>query len=187
MTQDKRGYIYTYPQANLETLQQLLRAGSRWAYVAQLATADLVACTPDLPADWPRGRAFGRTREIRWQQIDGEYFRVDVLTEDSAYTPLGEGWQRTTPEVDGVRDRTVLLWGEMDEQSQEEAEWIEVRIPQVLTYPIEDIEHPGDLQKERSLLRTVIKGYDYTIGGVSVATRWACMEQDKRGVQSAKE
>jgi len=181
---DQRGYIYTCQEVDLQTLQALLQSGPRWAYVARLAEAGLVMCSPDLPLTWPQGRAFGETREVRWQQIREGHYRVDVLTEEPAWTLPADGAQCTKLDVNGVQERTILLWGEMGKTPQLSPEWIEVRIPQPLKYPLEakEIKYPADLQKERALLRVVIHCYDYTVGGVSVATRWARMEQDRRSV-----
>jgi hypothetical protein len=186
---DRRGYIHTCQETDLQTLQALLQSGPRWAYVARLAEADLVACTRDLPVAWSQGRAFGKTREVRWQMVGEARYRVDVLTEEPDWAPPDDGTQFTTLEVNGVQERAILLWGEMGKTPQPSPEWIEVRIPQPLKYPLEEkeIEYPADPQRERPLLRVVIHGYDYTVGDMPVATRWARLEQDRRGVAPRKE
>lgn len=183
----QRGYIHTCQETDLPTLQALLRSGPCWAYVSRLAGAGLVMCSPDLPLTWPQGRAFGKTREVRWQMAGEARYHVDVLTEEPDWVPPDGAQFTTSEEVGGIRERTILLWGEMGKTLQLSPEWIEVRIPQALKYPLEEIKYPADPRKERALLRVVIHGYDYIIGGMTVATRWAGLEQDRRSVLSRKE
>jgi hypothetical protein len=179
MEDDRQGYIHKQENTKLEGLQAHLSSGLNWAYVSSLAEAKLTTCCSDLPTDWPRGRAFGEDREVRWRRLDDGRYRVAVLTENPEQALLGESEQRTAPETYGVEQRTILLWGEMSRESEVSPPWIEVRIPQPLHYPLEgeDLERPNDPQKESALLRVVIEGWDYTDGGVRVATRWAKLKQ----------
>jgi hypothetical protein len=193
-----QGYLYHCPSARLKTLQQLLASGPKWAYIADLAKADLVYCTSDLPEHWPEGRAFGTQQdefkpeepvglEVRWQLVDSEeqVYGVYILTEDvdlSLPGEEGEDWRRITEEVDGLRARDILLWGEMDRTYSDDPDWMVARIPQVLKYPLRLTKEawPDDPDRHPLMLRAVIRGYDYTIGGVPVATRWAWLQQGQR-------
>jgi len=186
MASDKSGIVYTHEKMTLDALQNLLDAELKWAYVSRLDEARMVKCRSDLPEHWPRGRAFGPEREVRWRKI-GDRYHVDVLGESPGTPSSDEGWKRTAQDVDGIHERTILLWGELGEDPDSPAEWIEVRIPRPLRYPVGNLRRPADPQTERSLLRVTIRGYDYTVEGVPVATRWAVLEQDRRGVQSPKE
>lgn len=186
MANDKSGAIYTHKEMNLDDLQNILRSGPKWAYVSRLDKARMLKCTIDLPEHWPYGRAFCPEREVRWHKV-GDHYHVDVLTENSDAFSSDEGWKRTAPDVDGFRKRTILLWGELGEYSDSPKEWIEIRIPQPLHYPVDDLQRPADLQTERALLRVVIHGYDYTVDHISVTTRWAVLEQDRPMPQSPQE
>ena len=186
MPSDKSAAIYTRRDVTLDALRDLLRAGLEWAYVSRLDEAQMVKCSLDLPERWPQGRAFGPKREVRWQKV-GDHYRVDVLTEDSNAFSSDEGWKRTAPDVDGFRERTILLWGELGEHPDSPEEWIEIRIPQPLHYPVDDLQRPADLRTQRALLRVVIQGYDYTVDHIPVTTRWAVLEQDRPMPQSTQE
>jgi len=179
MENDRQGYIYKQESAKLKDLQAHLRSDLDWAYVSSLAEAKLTICSSDLPIDWPQGRAFGEDQEVRWRRLEDGRYRVAVLTENPEQAPLGENEQRTAPEKYGVKQRTILLWGEMSMESEVSPPWIEVRIPQPLHYPLEgeDLKCPDDPQKESALLRVVIEGWDYTERGVPVATRWIELKQ----------
>lgn len=176
------GVVYTYGEMGLDALQSLLGANLKWAYVSRLDEARIVKCKSSLPEQWPGGRAFGPEREVRWQKV-GDAYRVDALGENSEVPSPDEGWKRTNLDVDGAQQRTILLWGELGEDPDSPEEWIEIRIPRPLRYPIDDLQRPADLQAERPLLRVVVHGYDYTVNGIPVVTRWAVMEQDQRGTQ----
>jgi len=139
----------------------------KWAYVARLDRAEIVACTPDLPDEWTEGRAFGPNAEIRWRQVGADRYRLAVLSEERAIMPGGEGWQPLAQEIDGVRKRRILLWGDLTRRPSQPADWREVRIPQPLQYPVLD----PDLAKPR----VAIDGWDYLVGGVVVVTRWAIL------------
>ncbi|HET91573.1 MAG TPA: hypothetical protein ENN99_12675 [Chloroflexi bacterium] len=178
MPNDKSIAIYTHRNVSLDALRDLLRSGPKWAYVSRLDEAQIVRCDSGLPESWQHGRAFGPKREVRWQKID-DHYRVDVLTEDSNVFSPDEGWKRTAPDVDGFRERTILLWGELGEHPDSPEEWIEVRIPRPLHYPVDNLQRPKEPETERALLRVVIRGYDYTVDNVPVATRWAVLEQDR--------
>jgi hypothetical protein len=186
MTNDAVGAIYTYEKMSLDDLQELLRSGPKWAYVSRLDAAQMEPCTTDLPEHWPSGRAFCPEREVRWQRA-GDHYRVDVLTEDSGTFSPVEGWKRTAPDIDGLRKRTILLWGELGEHSDSPEEWIEMRISQPLHYPVDDLDRPANPKAQPALLRVVIQGYDYTVGHIPVATRWAVLEQDQPASQSFQE
>jgi hypothetical protein len=181
MANDEAGAIYTHGKMNLDDLQDLLRSGPKWAYVSSLGKARMTKCTIDLPEHWPYGRAFCREQEVRWKKARDRY-RVHVLTEDpNAFSSENENgdWKRTAPDVDGSRGRTILLWGELGEHPNSPEEWIEIRIPKPLHYPVDDLQRPADPQTERALLRVVIHGYDYTVNHIPVTTRWAVLEQDR--------
>jgi len=183
MVNSNPGVVYTHEEMGLDTLQNLLGANLKWAYVSRLDDARIVKCQSNLPEQWPGGRAFGPEREVRWQKV-GDHYRVDALSENPGVPSSNAGgWKRTNPDVDGSRQRTILLWGELGEDPDSPEEWIEIRIPQPLRYPIDDLQRPADLHAERSLLRVVIHGYDYTVNGIPVVTRWAVTEQDRRGTQ----
>jgi hypothetical protein len=186
MASDRTGVIYTYEKMNLNDLQNLLRSGPKWVYVSRLDEARIIQCTIDLPEHWSYGRAFCTEREVRWQKAS-DHYRVDVLTEDSDAFSSNEGWKRTASGIDGLRKRTILLWGELGEHLDSPEEWIEMRIPQPLHYPVGDLQRPVDLQTQRALLRVVIRGYDYTVGHIPVTTRWAVLEQDQPMPSSAQE
>lgn len=181
MTNKQRGYVYTHPEATRQELTALLEAATEWAYVAGLAAAELVVSTPELPRDWPEGRAFGPPCELRWQRLpDGDHYRLEFLTEDPELAPSQAGWQPTASDVDGVSERRILLWGEMSRERKVAPPWIEVRIPQPLVYPLDperDLEIPAEPEKRPDLLRVVIQGLDYTAGGVPVTTRWQRITQ----------
>jgi hypothetical protein len=177
MANSEKGYIYTQENADLKTLQALLASAVTCAYVAELADARLVTSASDLPEIWPEGRAFGPQREVRWKQSDNrEVYQIEVLTEDPEQAPTGTEWQRTAPDVDGIQARTILLWGEMTREPNIAPPWIEVRIPQTLEYPLE-IDSDFDPKKRPHMLRVVIYGLDYTVGGMPVTTRWKQLAQ----------
>lgn len=167
MAKDRRGHIFVQQTTPLETVQHLLSLELPWAYVASSADAQIVCCAPDLPQRWPQGRAFGPLLEVRWQRVAGEFI-VEVLTEQEI-PPLPEGaWQQASPEIDGCYERQLLLWGERGAGASSSLEWIEIRIPRVLTYPIE----PDTTPPAKALLRVTIQACDYTIADIPVATRW---------------
>ena len=192
---DGRGYVYHCPTAGLRTLQQLLASDPKGAYVADLAEADLGYCTAELPERWPAGRAFGARQsafkleepiglEVRWRLIDPKRpsYDVYVLTENETVSLPEEGdetWDRLLEDVNGLRARDIVLWGEMDRTYSDDPNWVVARIPQVLKYPlkIKREEWPGDPDGDPMLRRVVIRGYDYLAGGVAVATRWAWLQQ----------
>lgn len=192
---DGRGYLYRCPAAGLRTLQQLLASDPKWAYVFDLAEADLGYCTPELPGRWPGGRAFGARQgvfrpeeptglEVRWRLIDLEQqsYDVYVLTEKETVSLPAEGdetWERLLEDVDGLRARDVVLWGEMDRTYSDDPNWMVARIPQVLKHPLKIKREawPEDPDGDPMLRRVVIRGYDYLAGGVAVATRWAWLQQ----------
>ena len=176
MSDERRGYIFTHPKATLQILQSLLTADVPWAYVASFADARLVPCTPALPLEWHQGRAFGPEKEVRWCRLEGGCFRVNVLTEADGWSPPGDGWEHPPRSFDSVRDRTILLWGEMGKEEQQPPEWIEVRIPRPLHYPLSNVRFPQG-KEEDALRRVVIRGYDYAVEGVPVLTRWTRLEQ----------
>jgi hypothetical protein len=182
MMNSRPGTIYTHGKTGLETLQNLLGAELKWAYVSRLDDARMVKCESSLPERWPSGRAFGPEQEVRWQKV-GDHYRVDVLSESASEPSSGEDWERTALDVDGFRERTILLWGELGEDPDSPEEWIEIRIPRPLHYPVDDLQRPAGPQIGRSLLRVVIHGHDYTVNGIPVITRWAVLEQDRRGTQ----
>ncbi len=182
MANDRSGTVYTHEKMTLDALQNLVNTELKWAYVSRLDEARMVKCGSNLPERWPRGRAFGPKQEVRWRKV-GDHYRVDVLSESTDVPSSDKGWERTAQDVDGLGKRTILLWGELGEDPDSPEEWIEVRIPRPLNYPVDDLQRPVDPQTERSLLRVVIRGYDYTSGGLPVATRWAVLEQDRRGTQ----
>ena len=184
MPSDKSAAIYTHQNVTLDALRDLLRSGLKWAYVSCLDEAQIVKHTLDLPESWPQGRAFGPEREVRWRRV-GEHYRVDVLTEAPDPSPPGKDWERTTSDVNDFRERKILLWGELGKDPGSPKEWIEVRIPQPLHYPVDDLERPQE--PETALLWVVIRGYDYTVDNVPIATRWAVLEQDRPTPQSPQE
>lgn len=186
MPNDKSAAIYTHRNVSLDALRDLLRSGPKWAYVSRLDEAQIVKCDPGLPEIWPQGRAFGPEREVRWQKA-GDHCRVDVLTESPDLFPAGKDWERTTSDVNGFRRRKILLWGELGETPDAPEEWIEVRIPRPLHYPVDDLQRPKDREKERALLRIVVQGYDYTVDNVPVTIRWAVLEQDWPVPQTTQE
>jgi hypothetical protein len=150
----------------LETLRHLLaEPGLQWAYVARLDQAKIDACAPDLPDEWAEGRAFGADLEVRWRKVDTTHYRLDVLGENQDVLPEGDGWQCSPQEIDGIRRRKILLWGELTRRSSQPADWREVRIPRPLIYPIPN----PDSDKPRVALDC----WDYLASGVVVATRWA--------------
>lgn len=175
MPNDKSAAIYTQDMTP-DVLQDLLCADLKWAYVSQLVAAQIEECTPDLAERWPQGRAFGPKREVRWQKT-GDHYHVDVLTEEIDFATAD--WEHITPDINGLKERAILLWGELGEHPDSPEEWIEVRIPQPLHYPVCNLQRPSDPQSERALLRVVIQGYDYTVDNIPVATRWAVLEQDR--------
>ncbi len=183
MPSDKSAAVYTRQNVTLDALQDLLRSGLKWAYVSRPDEARIVKCDPDLPASWPQGRAFSPEREVRWRRL-GEHYRVDVLIEEAS---LDAEWRRTATDINGLKDRKILLWGELGKDPDSPEEWIEVRIPQPLHYPVDDLQRPREPETEPALLRVVIRGYDYTVDDVPVATRWTTLEQDRPMPQSPQE
>ena len=119
---------------------------------------------------------------MRWQSCvhDEALYQVDVLTEDPLWQPPDADWQRLHPQINGLRPRELLLWGEMGKATSEDPTWIEIRIPQPLKYPLEiqaasdDGTHAG---ASAARLRVLLQGYDYTIDAVPVTTRWAWLCQ----------
>jgi len=168
MATHDRGYIFVQQAVSLEALQQLLTLELPWAYVATWKDAQIVSCVPDLPQHWPQGRAFGPTLEVRWEQV-GAGFTVEMLTEQEKPPLASDAWQRESPEIDGCHARLLLLWGERGRGASSPTEWIEIRIPRALSYPIE----PTASESETALLRVAIEAYDYTVADVPVTTRWA--------------
>jgi hypothetical protein len=166
---DRPGFVCTregsVDDGILVVLRNLLAGlGLRWAYVARLDRAEIVACTPDLPGKWAEGRAFGLNAEVRWRKVGANRYRLDVLSEDQAVMPCGDGWQSLPQEIDGIRKRKILLWGELTRRPSQPADWREVRIPHPLEYPIPN----PDSDKPRVALDC----RDYLVGGIVVATRW---------------
>lgn len=167
MIEQQRGSIFVRERVALESLQQLLKLNLPWAYVASLSEAKIVACTPELPQNWLQGRAFGPSMEVRWRR-EAIGFVVELLTEQTVSAlPEGE-WQQLSPEIDGLASRTLLLWGERGEAASNPWEWVTIRIPRALRYPID----VAELSATPSLLRVNIQAYDYTIAAQPVATRW---------------
>jgi hypothetical protein len=186
MPSDKSAAVYARQNVPLTALRGLLHSGLKWAYVSRLDEAQMLTCTTDLPERWPYGRAFGPEQEVRWHQV-GNHYRVDVLTENSYAFSVDGGWERVAPDIDGLRKRKILLWGELGEHLNSPEEWIEMRIPQPLHYPVDDLDRPADPKAQPALLRVVIHGYDYTVGRIPVTTRWAALEQDQPAPQSFQE
>lgn len=188
-----QGYIYHKAEVTYATLAGLLASGPRWAYVEQLNAAAFEKCDASLLQTWSHGRAFGAAQteftpdtpcgmEVRWQSCvhDKALYQVEVLTEDPQWQPPEADWQRRHPQINGLRSRELLLWGEMGKAPREDPTWIEIRIPQPLKYPLEvksasDDGAPAGASAGR--LRVLLLGYDYTINAVPVTTRWAWLRQ----------
>ena len=152
----------------LDVLHNLLTGLElKWAYIARLDQAKITTCTPDLPDKWTEGRAFGPSAEVRWRKVGANRYRLDVLSEDQTLMPCGDGWQPVAQEIDRVRKRKILLWGELSRRSSQSADWREVRIPHPLEYPLADPDPANP--------RVAIGGWDYLVGGVVVVTRWAML------------
>ena len=165
--ENRPGFVCT-GEGGVDVLHDLLTGLElRWAYVARLDRAEMVTCAPDLPDKWTQGRAFGPNAEVRWRKVGANSYRLAVLSEDRALVPCGDGWQPAAQEIDGVRKRKILLWGELSRRPPRSADWREVRIPHPLEYPIPD--------PDPAKPRVAIGGWDYLVGGVVVATRWAML------------
>jgi hypothetical protein len=149
----------------LETLRDLLGgSGLKWAYVARLDQAKIVACVPDLSEEWTEGRAFGADLEVRWKKADPTHYRLDVLSEKQEVMPEDDGWQCSPRGIDGIRRRKILLWGELTRRSSQPADWREVRIPHPLVYPIPT--------PDENKSRVALGSWDYLASDIVVATRW---------------
>jgi hypothetical protein len=185
-----RGYIYVHPSLPLSALRALLKNNVRWAYVANLAQAKIVAWDSGLPARWPEGRAFGAEAfdfdtpsgmEVRWSLREEEAgcYRVTILTEtlNPSWTQ-DEGWESREVEGYGLRKRRIMLWGELSRERRADAPptWIEIRIPQPIIYPVA-VEDVKDVSSNSPALHVFLQSYDYTLNGVPVTTRWAWLNQ----------
>lgn len=170
MPNPERGFVDLHPGLLVEQLSVLLAGDLRWSYAARLEGAELCTWAAGLPQQWPQGRAFGPEREVRWEWLPNGLYRVSILTEDPARRGTGSGWVQAVADIDGCRERRILLWGELGYRDPSAlAEWIEMRIPQALHYPIDKVDH--------SVPRVVIRGFDYLVHHMPVTTRWAFLEQ----------
>jgi hypothetical protein len=171
---DRPGFVCTregsVDDGILVVLRDLLAGlGLEWAYVARLDRAEIVKCTPNLPDKWTEGRAFGTNTEVRWRRVSTNRYRLDVLSEDRAVMPCGGDWQSLPQEIDGIRKRKILLWGELTRRPSQPSDWREMRIPRPLVYPVPN--------PDPNLPRVAVDGWDYLVNGVVVATRWAELYQ----------
>jgi len=154
----------------LDVLRNLLAgSGLEWAHVARMDRAEIAMCSPDLPDQWTEGRAFGLNVEVRWHKVGADHYRLDVLSEDRAAMPSGDGWRPLAQEIDSVRKRKILLWGELTRASSQPPDWREVRIPHPLEYPFPD--------PDPETPRVAVGGWDYLVSSIVVATRWAMLYQ----------
>ncbi len=169
MANDTRGFVYRRSAVPETEVQTLFTPGLKWAQVSSLERSEFCRWSADLPVLWPQGRAFGRNREVRWQRQSDGLYNVMVLTEETEYRPTGTGWTQVAPDIDGSLERQLLLWGELTRNSESSLEWIELRIPQALHYPVEVDRNSG--------LHVVISARDYTVGGIPVMTRWYNLKQ----------
>ncbi len=112
---------------------------------------------------WEKGRFFNAMLEIRWQKHNEEY-KVFVLTEGELPTlPEGLAYNENPEETplswEVKAGSEIELWGEFKRECNG---FIEVRIPQVLSYPVQA--KAGD--------RAVISSIHYKLNGVIVLTRF---------------
>ncbi|MCI0605870.1 hypothetical protein L0156_23030 [bacterium] len=85
-----------------------------------------------LQNNFPIGRAFGSSIEIRWRQSEPDSFSVQVLTEKNELD-LSE-WPPSAEYALG-KIQSLLLWGE-NKNKKKEDQWIAVRLPKPISYPL---------------------------------------------------
>ncbi|MHA1796773.1 MAG: hypothetical protein ACTSUK_11730 [Promethearchaeota archaeon] len=84
-----------------------------------------------------RGRIFNQDLEIRYQRLNGNKFKLLTLTEDKTKVPaMLKKNEKSDYEV-RQPDYSIFLWGKA-KKINKETRFIEVRIPQILKYPIPD-------------------------------------------------
>ena len=122
-------------------------------------------------AEFPVGRVFGSTLELRWQR-SGALYNVQVLTELPSAS--FEGFTELNSTFSAERT-AVRLWGRLARtlpsdhylHGDQRLMWIETRIPGPLKYPIDD---PGDAPWVQIV---VMNYYEH---GMLRATRWCGVE-----------
>jgi hypothetical protein len=170
------GYGYTHPRlpkADLRRLMTSLCGAPKdpiFLYNQAIDTVSLTRLEEGEPTLAPEGRAFGPEAEVRWQRCeddDRDNNEGDDQDETEVYTVLmlnetalnlGSGWEVETFEVcDQLDDEQPLVIYLMGVWQPDEQAWIEVRIPHLLDYPLDD---PGQMA------RPVAPAVEYSRDGI---------------------
>ncbi|AEB10600.1 hypothetical protein [Desulfobacca acetoxidans] len=127
--------------ANITDLASVLTAIPDWRYMILQKPADIQCTTYDPAtswADWEQGVVFGPTAHLQWRRRRGGAFHLMLLSSQelpAGFTSVGQ--------TDSCKTASVYLWGERQftSKGQPTAEWVEGRIPQVITglrgYPLD--------------------------------------------------
>jgi len=90
---------------------------------------------------WDKGRCFGETAELKWQNRNGNFHFV-VITDEPA---LPKDFQELCGNLRKIeyknaqgnpKAREIFLWGEKDRSKGVEG-WFEARIPRIFKYPVD--------------------------------------------------
>lgn len=151
----ERGHVYHGQLSPTEVAEQLKDwfAGEERVYLAafrpddrQLRRFDLAEAEA-LTKQWNEGRVFSGRREVRWRRRS-EKCDVWLLTEDHAVPPELKGMREILAEPNGWQlirrtgpQQGIFLWGQYKEL---EDSWVEVRLPWMLQYPVNDDQRQED-------------------------------------------
>lgn len=156
-------HLYAGERVEAADLDSLIQ-GCTWAYGENKTSIVLVYANTLPLADYPTGRAFGESFEVRWQRSpDEQSYNVQILCEtETDYPGLHLAQQFDPVDPTGY---SLLMWGNLLDEVKDRNVWREVRIPQLLEYPLEQ-------RTQRAYLRI----YDCTIGRLPITTRWLRLE-----------
>lgn len=126
--------VYAAKQVALDELEELVRR-TTWAYGENEMQTVLTFSKALALSDYPVGRAFSASYEVRWNGRQSEFYSVQVLVDapwhDERFTQVREFAERGP-------DYSLLLWGEyVGRDGEDNGIWAETRIPKPLFYPVE--------------------------------------------------
>lgn len=141
-----------------------------WNAPAQFGEAAEIKIAIDKKApDLISGSLFGPAAEVRFRKVENEFWLVLISDTDIVIGDETNDWKRVDPKTldwDGFspKEKWLNLWG--SQYRSEYDDWVELRIPRPLKYPVEQKD-----QGSLDLVQLQVKEYHSARGAVVAAFR----------------